>query len=373
MHEVTGCYVRRTRLRKQSKGAAWKTVLRSLILVGILAIGVGGVGQIAEDFESALRINLPFSGNFDISSDEDADYFAFRIPASRHGMVISIDIDADSLGSELDSYITIYDETGYEIGYDDDTDGSDPALTGALIEGLYYIAVQGYSGSRGSYTLRADASPIEPVTIGVPYSGVSGISAEGEVDFFVFEASDTQYGLTLTIDIDAEATGSDLDSIVYLYDDKWQGIDYDDDTDGADPYLMARVTQGTYYIVVEAYYGAIGPYTLSVDTSPIEPQVVTLPYSVQAKIAQAYESDFYYLELRSEATIVIDIAAEAIGSDLDSYLYLYDRQWTEIERNDDTDGSDSYIELPLEPGVYFIEVKGYSDSTGDYTLTAEEL
>jgi hypothetical protein len=351
----------------------WMVLVESLALIGALALGAVAVGQAAGDFESARRIDLPFTGEFDISSDEDVDYFAFQLPASRYGMEITIDIDAASLGSELDAYMSIYNEERYEIGYNDDADGSDPALSGPLAAGLHYIEVRGYSGSTGSYTLKVDASPIEAKSIGLPYAGTFDMSAEAKRDIFAFEAADSPYGLTIVIDIDAESTGSDLDLVVSLYDDGWQGIAYNDDTDGADPYLRARVTHGTYYIVVEEYYDSSGPYTLNVDTNSIEPHRIDLPYSGQSEIALADESELYLVELLDAATIVIDIDAEGTGSDLDSHLYLYDENWTEVESNDDTDGSDSYIEMAMEAGIYFIEVKGYSDSTGDYTLTVETV
>jgi len=360
-------------LAKRVLGTRWVVVVESLALIGMLLLGTVAVGQSTEDFESARRLDLPFTGEFDISSDEDADYFVFRLPASRYGMEITIDIDAESLGSGLDSYMSLYDEEGYEIGYDDDTDGTDPALTGPLMEGTYYIGVQGYSGSTGPYTLKVSALPIEPNPIALPYEGALDILAEDERDIFVIEAADAPYGVTLVIDIDAESIGSDLDTIVSLYDDQWQGIDYDDDTDGVDPYLTARVAHGVYYIVVEAYYGAIGPYTLKVAESRIEPQRVDLPTSVESTIAAAGESDLFQVDVRDDVTLVIDIDAQAAGSDLDSYLVLYDENWIELASDDDTDGSDSYIEMAVEAGVYFIEVKGYSDSTGKYTLTVETL
>jgi len=358
---------------ERSSGMKWVVVVGSLALIGVLALGFLAVGQATEDFESARQIDLPFTGEFDISSDEDVDYFAFQLPASRYGMEITIDIDADSQGSGLDSYMSIYDEEGEEIGYDDDTDGSDPALSGPLTEGLYYIQVQGYSGSTGFYTLKVDVSPIEPQLVSLPYAETLGIEEAGERDIFAFEAADAPYGSIVVIDIDAESIGSDLDSIVYLFDDDWQGIDYDDDTDGADPYLRARVTHRTYYILVEAYDETTGPYTLNVNTYSIEPQRIDLPYSRQSELALAGETELYRVELRDAATIVIDIDAEATGSDLDSYLYLYDEEWTEVASNDDMDGSDSYIEMAVEAGAYFIEVKGFSDSTGNYTLIVETV
>ena len=351
----------------------WVFVAGSLALIGVLALGAAAVGQTTEDFELARRINLPFTGEFDISSDEDVHYFSFQIAASRHGVMVTIDVDADSLGSDLDSYMSVYDEEGEEIAYADDTDGMDPALSGPLTEGLYYIEVQGYSGSKGSYTLKVDASPIEPELIALPYAGTFDFSAENESDIFAFEPPDSPYGVIVVIDIDADSTGSDLDSIVYVCDAKWEVIEYNDDTDGADPYLKARLAHGTYYIVVEAYSDSSGPYTLKVDVDAqlIEPYRIDLPHSGQSEIETAYESQLYVVELRKDATIVIDIDTEAVASDLDSYLYLYDEDWTEVASNDDTDGSDSYIEMVVEAGVYFIEVKGYNDSTGGYILTVE--
>jgi len=348
-------------------------VVGSLVLIGLLALGSVSFGQTTADLESARRIDLPFSGDFDISSDEDVDYFRFQLPASRYGVEIVIDIDADSRGSTLDSLMSLYDESGNEIAYDDDTDGRDPFISGPLVEGVYYIEVRGYSASAGAYTITVESSPIEAESIRLPYVGTFEISKGGERDIFVFDAEGGAYGQTVVIDIDAESIESGLDSIIYLYDERWQGIDYDDDTDGYDPYLRARVAQRTYYIVVEAYDEVTGPYTLKVDTEFIEPTSIELPVSVQSEIAAAYEGDLYRIELRKDATIVIDIDAEAAGSSLDSYLYLYDDEWIEVTRDDDSDGSDSYIEATLAAGIYFIEVKGYSDSTGDYTLTVETV
>ena len=339
-----------------------------LVLVGIGGLGMGALGQTPEEFASARWISLPYSEGSEISSDEDSDYYVFEIPAASYGMEIAIDIDAESLGSDLDSTMTLYDDTGFEIAYADDTDGIDPALEGPLTEGVYYIEVQGYSGSTGPYTLTVDAVPIEPQVIDLPFQGTFDPLADEERDIFAFEAAGAPFGMIAEIDIDGESSGSDLDSIVYLYDEDWRGIDYNDDSDGVDPYLAVRVLEGMYYIVVEAYSGSTGPYALAVDVHPIEPYRIGLPYSGQSDIAVAYETDLYLVELRTAATIVIDIDAESAGSDLDSYLTLYDEDWTDVATDDDTDGSDSYIKMAIEAGIYLIEVKGYGSSTGDYTL-----
>lgn len=361
---------------KRRSSTKWLAIVEGLALALVLvaALGTAAVGQAAEDFESAYLIDVPFTGEFDISSDEDVDYFSFWLPVSRYGMMVTLDIDADSLGSGLDSYMAIYDAEGDEIGSDDDTDGSDPALSGPLADGVYYIAVQGYSGSTGTYTLHVDAAPIDPEVIRLPHAGTADISHEGETDIFAFEAAEAPHGLTVAIDIDAESTGSDLDSVVYLYDARWEGIEYSDDADGADPYLTAQVAGGTYYVVVAAYDESIGPYTLNVDATPIDPDVVRLPYAGMSDIAYEGETDIYAFEVDETPyglTVVVDIDAESTGSDLDSIVYLYDDKWQGIGYDDDTDGADPYLRAHVIGGTYYIVVAGYDESIGPYALNVD--
>lgn len=78
----------------------------------------------------------------------------------------------------------------------------------------------------------------------------------------------------------------------------------------------------------------------------------------------------FAFEASAGTVVTIDIDAEAIGSDFDSVLILYDEYGYVVESNDDSDGRDSYIEAYLsEGGTYYIKVESYDhSSSGSYRL-----
>ncbi|MBN2322740.1 MAG: S8 family serine peptidase [Spirochaetes bacterium] len=93
------------------------------------------------------------------------------------------------------------------------------------------------------------------------------------------------------------------------------------------------------------------------------------------------DDDYFWFNGVSGDSVVIDIDAEALGSGLDSYLYLYDQSRSKIAENDDypigwqDDPAnfifvyDSHIETTLDAsGTYYIRVEGYGTTTGAYRL-----
>jgi hypothetical protein len=74
----------------------------------------------------------------------DVDYYAFSGSA---GDTISVDIDAQAIGSSLDSYLHLYDTDGVtQLTYNDDDGGLDSYLEYTLpADGTYYLKVRDYS------------------------------------------------------------------------------------------------------------------------------------------------------------------------------------------------------------------------------------
>lgn len=106
----------------------------------------------------------------------DLDYFAvFDVQA---GEIIDFDIDARVLGSFLDPAITLFNQDGVEVAYNDDAGSLDSFLSYRAIEpGNYYLAVSGFpsrpgdpfdpasgqgAGSTGRYELLVNRFPYEP-------------------------------------------------------------------------------------------------------------------------------------------------------------------------------------------------------------------
>jgi hypothetical protein len=95
---------------------------------------------------------------------------------------------------------------------------------------------------------------------------------------------------------------------------------------------------------------------------------ITIPYTGRHAIESEGDRDFFRFTLAERTPLTIEVAAKQIGSGLDSYLCLYDRNGSQIACDDDSGpDTDSLIELTLDPGTYYIEVRPYS-GTGAYEL-----
>ncbi|MGC9358077.1 MAG: C1 family peptidase [Anaerolineae bacterium] len=81
--------------------------------------------------------------DLDICPAGDVDYYAFT---GNTDDVFIADIDAQAIGSSLDSYLTLYDTDGVsQLAYNDDEDGHDSYLQYTLpADGTYYLMVRDY-------------------------------------------------------------------------------------------------------------------------------------------------------------------------------------------------------------------------------------
>lgn len=82
------------------------------------------------------------------SDDSRIDYFGFRLTSNT-----TVTIDMES--SDFDAYLYLYNASGQEITFDDDSGGGfDARITRTLDAGLYALGANGFDASDlGSYTL----------------------------------------------------------------------------------------------------------------------------------------------------------------------------------------------------------------------------
>lgn len=84
----------------------------------------------------------------EMNDDGDVDFFKFYI--YERGTAILIDVDADTLGTDMDPTVTLYNAAGTEVGYDDDSsDTVDPLLYRNLAPGWWYVKVRDYYSDSG--------------------------------------------------------------------------------------------------------------------------------------------------------------------------------------------------------------------------------
>ena len=114
--------------------------------------------------------DLPATIFGDITLRDDVDFYSFTAVA---GQTLIVDVDAEVLGSRLDSEINVLDpESGVEFFYNDQFDGDDSRFNIVLpYTGRYVIGIGSFnSNSSGFYRLNASLIP----GIGAPL--ITGVS-----------------------------------------------------------------------------------------------------------------------------------------------------------------------------------------------------
>jgi len=234
-------------------------------------------------------------------------------------------------------------------------------------------AVTAYCGA--SYVGDTTGSPSN-----VDYYGCSGWYESGPEDVYVLTTSFTR-------DIMASLSDLSVDLDVFILSDCDENAC---EAYGDNVAVYNDAPAGTYYIVVDGYLGAEGSYTLDItcgggtcndlnepNDTPGQATPITYDTTLSADICPAGDEDYYVFTANAGDTIIANIDAWAIGSALDSYLYLYDTDGvTELAYNDDYDGLDSRIVYPLpSDGTYYLKVRdfgGGGDPGHFYTISLEK-
>ncbi len=94
-------------------------------------------------------------------------------------------------------------------------------------------------------------------------------------------------------------------------------------------------------------------------------EVLTLGEAKRSFINSQDDVDWFSFELEKEATIAITVKAKEINSSLDPFVALLDKDEKALAKNDnrDADNTDSFIEVNIAAGKYFISV--WDSSKGD--------
>ncbi len=219
----------------------------------------------------SVPLGIPVVTAETIDAFSDVDMFAFDLVA---GETLLADIDAEVLGSSLDSILRLFDATGMQLAFNDDSNGVDSAITYvAPASGRYYLGVSSFAnfsydpnlpesgtgGSVGFYdlTIAVDTgdtlgtATLFSVPLGIPVVTAETIDAFSDVDMFAF---DLVAGETLMADIDAEVLGSSLDSILRLFDATGRQLAFNDDSNGVDSAITyVAPASGRYYLGVSSW------------------------------------------------------------------------------------------------------------------------
>ncbi len=358
----------------------------------------------------------------DIEDDTDVDLFAVELEA---GESLTIDVDASSLGSNLNSLLRIFGDDGLELAVNDDQvrGNFDSYLTFvAPFSGVFFVGVSSSdnfdydpvsgdtlrSGSTtGDYTLFFERIAADPDSLGGTLATASPVLTAGtsetinslidrpsDVDMFVVTLA---AGDVFTADIDAEVDGSPLDSVLRLFDSNGDEVAFNDDDDGGtldSRLVFVATTAGQYYLGVSGFgnstyeavsgtglgNGVTGEYTLRLTreeaAAPVDDAntllddtFLTVGYDAIAQVVgtidPASDIDFYSVLLAAGDRLTIDLRTS--GGTLNGAVRVFDLSGTELAGSPDFD---PFLEFEaLITAVFYIGISaagntGYNPRTG---------
>jgi subtilisin family serine protease len=324
----------------------------------------------------------------------DVDLFALSLAA---GDVVTVDVDAWTLGSDLDSYLRLFDASGWQLAANDDADGTVDSVLAFIVPdtGTYYVGLSSFANTRYN-----------------PFIAGSGRLGSTGGDYVLTVAVAATALTADVVDVDPDPRTTAVDTVIVDFSDvvtDFDAVDLSLTRDGI-PVPLAGVDvatgDGMRWAVsgLAGFTSAPGQYVLSVEAGGVTAVtgrvleesaadswvVVAAPVSGdagdtlrQAAIVTATSGevrlaggigdnrfrgrdvDLYRVTLSAGQSLSVDIVARLASnaSSLDSYLRLFDARGRQLASNDDVNGSfDSALAFTaLRGGVFYIGVSGYGN------------
>src|SRR5260221_8998872 len=247
--------------RRKHFGCEWLEVRRLLT----------GHDTLTTAIPATLTSGVPslFAGN--ISDPAVPDLYQFNLAVGEH---LAANVDVQSLGSSLRSYLRVFNSTGTELANSGGGFGDSAASYAAIASGTYYVGVSdsvnsnydpttsggGFGFTTGQYNLTllvtppvsdANDSLADATTIGfvrsVPTSAFGAIAFPRDADLFKLSLNS---GDTANLAIDALSIGSPLDSRLRVFDSAGNELAANH-TPSSDAVLSFHATTaGVYYVGV---------------------------------------------------------------------------------------------------------------------------
>jgi len=324
----------------------------------------------------------------------DVDLFAVSLTA---GDVLTVDVDAAVLGSGLDSYLRLFDASGWPLAANDDADGSLDSALGFIAPqtGTYYVGLSAFGNTR-----------YDPFVAG---SGRPGATTGDYV--LAFEVASTALTADV-VDVDPDPRTTAVDVVIVDFSDVVTDFDATDVAlwrDGeAVPLAGVDVAtvDGMRWVVsgLAGFTASPGRYTIAVEPGGVmagngrvleeaaadswlvvadtvagdvgdtlRQAAIVATSSGEVRVAgqigdsryRGRDVDLYRVTLAAGQSLSVDVVARLVSSSssLDSYLRLFDSRGRQLASNDDANGSfDSALAFTaVRGGVFFIGVSGYGN------------
>ncbi|MDX2159937.1 MAG: hypothetical protein SF162_01305 [bacterium] len=314
----------------------------------------------------------------------------------------TVTITARSVEGDLDTTLTVLDEDGEQLAFNDDHNSErDLATFDSLIvdlqlsaAGKYILQVDTFSGSGdGVIELVIETEADSPTAQPTVKAGETGdlITLEGE--FGSGESFETTFEGTQgdVVSITARATDNNLDTVLELVGPDGD-IAAENDDHGTSDTVLARYDSrierfelpetGTYTVVVRGFAGGGGTFELTIQRGDDGGQTQAPAGDVIIIEENLRSGDVYSYTLEASAGDVYTITVRGLEESMDPVVSMYAPDGSFLFSNDDHGGSDVLLNtldarierfIMQESGDYTIEVYGYQDASGNFELIIEPI
>lgn len=386
--------------------AAQAPICGGISLVGAWIGGAEGASDITASREVvSLEGQVPIAGHM------------VRMFTLSQQAEIRIDVAALPAG---DPYIAVYDAAGQEVAEDDDSGGDFASqVRTTLAPGTYCLAARSYESGVTDVAVRigtvaafGDDVPRAPVPAPpAPDAGRGGACFEDGMALLgaaPLDAGGLRAGQSLSLtsgqtpalgfsvadsgplSITAESEGGD--PLIRLLDRNGATLFENDDHEGLNSRIdiQGGLPDGPYCLEVEDLNGEGN--TIDVAVTAFDPSADRLRRLNAAEYAPTGSDPVTVTDLGPlRSALVRDVAgssaatwlafdlpegglllAEAIGTEVDSMITLFDRAGRRVAENDDgPDGLDSFLATRLLPGRYTVAVRTVDDRSGPIRILLE--
>lgn len=364
-----------------------------LILLLMVICAVPVAAQVEVDTEAGILFGQIITG--EISNTSPRDTYSFD---GRRGEVVSIDLR--TIDGDLDPLLTIVDNSGQVIAWQDDSQQSrDVRIDSFRIPQTdrYFIIVGrfGYSlgTTSGEYELRIDRLGVSSASGSSLRYGDAVINTISSMQPQIFYSFRAQRGDIVNIEM--QRVSGNLDPFLQVVNSNAFVIAENDDvlgSDTLDAFINGLVIEetGTYIIVATRFGQAAGDSTGSFVLSLNEADnsgfgnslqtaiPIALGETVEGELTNRNFAQFY--QFTAERNDLITITMNRADGNIDTFLTLTNAGFQTLAEDDDGgNGQNSRIDQYLIPadGLYYIiatRFEGEAGTTqGAYTLELQNL
>ena len=309
--------------------------------------------------------------NNEIPEDVDNIYYKLSVEQDT-GLELTLSNFGNSSSNNFNLFI--YDEDYTELAYSIQTRSSTETVNVCLPEGKYRVRVQRYSGTYDTFELSYETTTIKNSGIisvtGVPATMISGQSVVITITATNTGAREWTQSSNYKLAALGDCSYFGIDTI------KFDGLAYNETTEiqlnliAPDDEVLSE-----YVLSWRMRYGSIGFGNTVEKEITVSPGYETLSLNTAKTISGAVRAQRYEVNI-SEAGMYA-FRTFNYSTDTDTKLTLKDSNLYDINENDDIyfDAGNLYsrIEEYLTPGIYYIDVKNYSDEKPIYCKLLYEM